>query len=150
MRAFSSLTATALKAATISGFEAVGGVSRASDLLGVGAGTLSKYASTSEEWSRNFIRVDLAVALDAASGHPFITGAMGELLGARRPQTFGELTAAAVLKLNGLLDDVVREVALAIDDGHVDAAERQAVKARIVPAMQALAQLDAIISRVMA
>jgi hypothetical protein len=95
-----------------SSFEAVGGVSRASDLLGIGAGTLSKYASTSDEWSRNFIRVDLAVALDAAAGHPFITSTMGDLLGARRPQSFGELTAAAVLKLNGILDDVVREVAM--------------------------------------
>jgi hypothetical protein len=150
MRAFSNKTASALKAATISSFEAVGGVSRASDLLGIGAGTLSKYASTSDEWSRNFIRVDLAVALDAAAGHPFITSTMGDLLGTRRPQSFGELTAAAVLKLNGILDDVVREVALAIDDGHVDAAERQAVRARIVPAMQALAQLDAIIAGVLA
>jgi hypothetical protein len=146
MRAFSCCSAAALKAATVSGLEAVGGVSRAASLLGVAAGTLSKYASPANEWAQSVIRVDLAVRLDAEAGHPFITSTMCELLGAAGRPGFGELTAAAVLKLNGVLDNVVREVSAAIEDGHVDAAERLAVRQSIVPAMQMLARLDAMIA----
>lgn len=146
MRSFSDIAGPVLKAATVSSLEAVGGISAASKLLGIGTPALSKYASSADEWAKNFIRVDLAVALDKAAGHPFITAAMGEMLSRDRAATFGQLTATAVLRLDGVLDDVVREVATAIDDGKLDACERQAVRARIVPAMRALASLDALMA----
>lgn len=139
--------AALLKAATISGLDAVGGVSAASRLLGIGTPALTKYASTAEEWQANFIRVDLAVRLDVAAGHPFLTNAMTHIVQAAEPEAPGALTASAILKLDGVLDDVVREVAAALEDGHLDAAERQAVRSRIVAAHQSLSRLDAMMSR---
>ncbi|WP_377299790.1 hypothetical protein [Rhizobium sp. SGZ-381] len=146
MRAFFDEAGPALKAATVASISAVGGVSHASRLLGIGTAALSKYSSTSGEWANSFIRVDLAAALDRAAGHDFITSTMRGLVDGEKPAGFGQLTALAVLRLDGVLDDVVREVAQAIEDGHADACERQAVRARIVPAMRALAALDALMA----
>ncbi|EPE95733.1 hypothetical protein RGCCGE502_22825 [Rhizobium grahamii CCGE 502] len=135
-----------MKAATVAAVDAVGGVSRASQLLGMGTSALTKYCSTAEEWSKNFIRVDLAVALDRATAHPFISTAISQLVADQAPASVGELTASAVLRLDGVLDEVVRTIAVAIEDGHLDAAERQAVRSRIVPAMLFLARLDAMMA----
>lgn len=137
-----------LKAATVASLDAAGGVSAASRLLGIGTSALSKYASTSGEFAGSFIRADLAVRLDVATGHPFITRAMTELVSEAAPEPIGPLTASAILKLDGVLDDVVREVALAMEDGHMDAAERQAVRSRIAAAQQSLARLDRHVARI--
>lgn len=135
-----------IKAATVSAYEAVGGVSEAADLLGVRSSTLTKYGSTGEEWRQSFIRLDLAVQLDRQSAHPFLLGAMERLVKGQRPEPFGKVTASAILKLDGVLDDVVREVARAIEgDDYIDAAERVAIRSRIIAAKQILAQLDAVL-----
>jgi hypothetical protein len=130
MRDFLSEAGPALKAATSASISAVDGVSNASRLLGIGSAALSKYVSTADEWAKSFIRVDLAVALDKAAGHDFITSTMRGLVAGEKPAGFGQLTALAILRLDGVLDDVVR----------------QAVRARIVPAMRALASLDALMA----
>ena len=133
-----------IKAATASAYEAVGGVSAAANLLGVGSSSLTKYASTGEEWKSSFIRFDLAVQLDRHSPHPFMLGAMSDLVKGDKPASFGKVTASAVLRLDGVLDDVVREVARAIEnDDHIDSGEKLAIRNRIVAAKQLLAQLDA-------
>lgn len=145
MRSFSDCQSI-IKAATVSAYEAVGGVTAAADMLGVRSSTLSKYASSGEEWHSNFIRLDLAVRLDRQSAHPFLLSAMNRLVKAERPEGFGSVTASAILKLDGVLDDVVREVARAIEgDDHIDAAERVAIRSKIVAAKQVLAQLDAVL-----
>ncbi len=140
--------AALLKAATVAGFAAIGGTSQAASLLGVGISTASKYASNAPEWAANLIRVDLAVMLDREAGHPFITSAMRHLVEEAPCGFAGPLTASAILKLDGVLDDVVREVAAAMDDGHLDAAERQAVRHRIALAQASLARLDSFVAGV--
>lgn len=144
MRAISRPHATVIKAATAAAYEALGGVGRAASALNVGSSTLTKYASTSDEWRDSFIRLDLAVALDRRADHPFLLNAMSQLVRDDVPESFGSITAGALLRLDAVLDDVVREAALAIEDGHVDAAERQAVRSRIVAAQRDLARLDAL------
>ncbi len=143
MRAISDHHASTIKAATAAAYEAMGGVSRAAEALGVGSSTLTKYASTGGEWGQNFIRFDLAAELDRRTGHPFMLSALQQIVSEDQPTSFGAVTAAAILRLDGVLDDVVRTVALAIEDDHIDAAERQAIRHRIVAAKQYLARLDA-------
>jgi hypothetical protein len=144
VRAISDQHATIIKAATAAAYEALGGVSRAAEALKVGSSTLTKYASTGEEWSESFIRLDLAVELDRRCDHPFLLTAFTRVVRDEKPQSFGSITASAILKLDGVLDDVVRTVAAAIeDDNHIDAAERLEIRERIVAAKQFLARLDA-------
>ncbi|QND33093.1 hypothetical protein [Sinorhizobium medicae] len=144
MRAISEEHASIIKAATAAAYEALGGVSRAAEALGVASSTLTKYASTGEEWRDGFIRLDLAAELDRRCDHPFLLTAMSRIVKDERVSSFGAVTASAVLRLDGVLDDVVRAVAAALeDDDHIDAAERQAIRNRIVAAQQYLARLDA-------
>lgn len=144
MRAISDQNASIIKAATVASYEAMGGVGRAADALGVASSTLTKYASTNEEWRENFIRVDLAVELDRRTEHPFLLSAISRIVKDEQPTSFGAVTAAAVLRLDKALDDVVHAVAMAIeDDNHIDAAERQVIRHKIVAAKQFLARLDA-------
>ncbi|MCM5689195.1 hypothetical protein M8037_10335 [Sinorhizobium meliloti] len=144
MRAISEEHASIIKAATAAAYEALGGVSRAAEALGVASSTLTKYASTGEEWRDSFIRLDLAVELDRRCDHPFLLTAMSRIVKDEHVSSFGVVTASAVLRLDGVLDDVVRAVAAALeDDDHIDAAERQAIRSRIVAAQQYLARLDA-------
>ncbi|MDW9573411.1 hypothetical protein GOA73_08480 [Sinorhizobium meliloti] len=143
MRAISEEHASIIKAATAAAYEALGGVSRAAEALGVASSTLTKYASTGEEWRDSFIRLDLAAELDRRCDHPFLLTAMSRIVKDERVSSFGAVTASAVLRLDGVLDDVVRTVAQAIEDGRIDAAERQAIRNRIVAAKQDLARLEA-------
>ena len=144
MRAISDEHASIIKAATAAAYEALGGVSRAAEALGVASSTLTKYASTGEEWRDSFIRLDLAAELDRRCDHPFMLTALSRIVKDERVSSFGAVTASAVLRLDGVLDDVVRAVAAALeDDDHIDAAERQAIRNRIVAAQQYLARLDA-------
>jgi hypothetical protein len=139
--------ASAVKAATLAAVDAVGGVSAASALLGIGVSTVSKYVSPAAEWSRNVIRADLAVTLDRAAGHPFIGQTMDRLRSETlTAPTAADLTDRFLLRLDRVLDDVVREVAEAMEDGRMDAAERQVVRARIVAAQQSLAHLSLFVS----
>jgi len=142
VRAISDEHAAIIKAATAASYEAMNGVSRAAEALGVASSTLSKYASTGEEWRDSFIRLDLAVALDRRSDHPFLLTAMSRIVQDENVAPFGAVTASAILRLDGVLDDVVREVARAIEDDRIDASERQAIRNRIVAAKQYLARLD--------
>lgn len=144
MFSFSTNDASAIKAATAASIEAAGGVSRAAEALKIGSSTLTKYASTNEEWRQSFIRLDLAVQLDRRSGHAFLLDAMTGLVRGSNVQPAGMVTASAVLRLNGVLDSVVHEVAQAIEDYRVDAAERLAIRRRIVAAQMELARLDAL------
>ncbi|MDX0413196.1 hypothetical protein GOD94_19050 [Sinorhizobium medicae] len=144
MRAISEEHASIIKAATAAAYEALGGVSRTAEALGVASSTLTKYASTGEEWRDSFIRLDLAAELDRRCEHPFLLTALSRIVKDERVSSFGAVTASAVLRLDGVLDDVVRAVAAALeDDDHIDAAERQAIRNRIVAAQQYLARLDA-------
>ncbi|MHC2350819.1 hypothetical protein ACVMB3_000277 [Sinorhizobium meliloti] len=144
MRAISDEHASIIKTATAAAYEALGGVSRAAEALGVASSTLTKYASTGEEWRDSFIRLDLAAELDRRCDHPFLLTALSRIVKDERVSSFGAVTASAVLRLDGVLDDVVRAVAVALeDDDHIDAAERQAIRNRIVAAQQYLARLDA-------
>ncbi len=145
MFSFSSDDIGAIKAATAASLEAVGGVSRAAEALDIGSSTLTKYASTGEEWRQNVIRLDLAVRLDRASGHPFLLESFSGLVRREQPAAPAEVSPRAVLRLNAILDDVVREVAAAIDDARIDAGERLAIRKRIVAAQQELARLDALV-----
>lgn len=140
MRAF-SMTDT-IKTATQQALCAVGGVSSAAGLLSVGSSTLSKYASHDDEWADRVIRLDLAVSLDRAAGHPFLLQAYQQLFAGEQAEPSG-LCARAALRLNRILDDVVREVAAAIDDERVDPAEKLAIRKRIAAAQQELARLEA-------
>ncbi|KQS74048.1 hypothetical protein ASG25_21480 [Rhizobium sp. Leaf384] len=144
MRAISDVHAKIIKAATAAAYEALGGVSRAAEALGVRSSTLTKYASEGEEWRETFIRMDLAVELDRRTGHPFLMTAMSEAIREDAAPSFGSITALAILRLDGILGDVVREVAKAIEDGHLDAAERRAVRERIAAAHRDLARLDTV------
>lgn len=144
MRAISEQDAATIKAATAAAYEAVGGVSRAAEHLNVGTSSLTKYASTGADWRDTFIRMDLAVALDRRSEHPFLLTTVTELVRGRSAEGFGTVTAAAILRLNRVLDDVVREVANALEDGVIDAGERLAVRQKIVAAHRNLALLDTI------
>lgn len=142
----------AIKHSTAAAYEACGGVLAAARRLGVASSTLTKYASPSQEWHGNVIRLDLAVALDRAAGHGFLRETydrlvkqMGEAIDAASEagaSAFDRLSASAVLRLDAVLSDVVRETAQAIDDGMIDAAERLAIRRRIVAAQQALSRLD--------
>lgn len=142
MRAISDIHASIIKTATAAAYEAIGGVSRAAEALKVGSSTLTKYASPGEEWRDSFIRLDLAAELDRRAEHPFLLNAMSQLVRGEKVASFGAITASAILRLDAVLDDVVREVARAIEDGKIDAAERQAVRNRIVAAQRDLARLD--------
>lgn len=122
---------------------------QASDLTGIGSPQLTKYASRDEKWADRFIRIDIAVDLDRRSPHPFILTTMAREIGFRLvPEATSvdgmSLCAMGILRLDGILDDVVREMAAAIADGHVCAAERHLVRKRIAAAKIALAQLDAL------
>jgi hypothetical protein len=143
VRAISDTHASIIKAATAAAYEALGGVSRAAEALGVASSTLTKYASTGEEWKESFIRLDLAAELDRRCDHSFLLTAMTRVVKDEKPSCLGALTASAILKLDGVLDDVVRTVAAAIEDDHIDAAERLQIRERIVAAKQYLARLDA-------
>ncbi len=149
MRQNSKIFETALKANTQAAYDAVGGTSSASGLLGVGISALSKYASQDEQWKDNFIRIDLAVDLDRRSPHPFILTTMARELGfalVRDDLRAGgdvKLCPMSLLKLDRVLDDVVDEVAAALSDGHADAYERKEIRKRIASAKIALARLDA-------
>ena len=143
MREFSDHDCVTVKAATASSYEALGGVTHAAKLLGVGSSTLTKYASTGADWRESFIRLDLAVALDRATEHPFLFNAMTQLVQREPVASFGAVTASAILRLDGVLEDVVREVARALDDDVIDAGERLAVRNRIAAAQRDLARLDA-------
>ena len=148
MRSISDIGARALKAATAAAYEALGGVSLVSEILGIGISTLSKYASFNDEWRDNFIRIDLAVELDRRTEHPFILSTMARELGyelvreVRCEQVSADLSPTGVLRLHRILDDVGHETARAIEDGYVDAAERQSIRRKIALAMQELARLD--------
>lgn len=144
MRAISNEHADIIKTATASAYEAIGGVSRAADALCVASSTLTKYASTGKDWRENFIRLDLAIELDRRNDYPFLLNAMTSLVRADRVAPTGKVNAFTVLKLNGVLDDVVREFAAALEDGEIDAAERLAVSRRIVAAQEDLARLNAL------
>jgi hypothetical protein len=133
----------AIKKATAQSFEAIGGVSAASRALGVTSSTLSKYASTGEEWQDRFIPVDLAIALDRMSEHPFLLETMSGLVKGEHRTGFGTVTDAVILKLNHVLHDVVRELVAAIEDGVFDAGERLAISDRIVAAQRGLAMMHA-------
>lgn len=117
-------------------------------MLGVGSPVLSKYASPDKQWEDRFIRIDLAVKLDRLSPHPFILTTMARetgfaLIPASDVTGSADISAMGVLKLDGILDDVVRETASAIADGNVCAAERLIIRKKIAAAKIALAQLDA-------
>ncbi|NTG20027.1 hypothetical protein G6L00_06165 [Agrobacterium rhizogenes] len=148
MRSISDIGARALKAATVAAYEALGGVSLVSEILTVGISTLSKYASFNHEWRENFIRIDLAVELDRRADHPFILTTMARELGyelvrdVRVEVISADLSPTGVLRLHRILDDVGHETARAIEDGYVDAAERQNIRRKIALAMQELARLD--------
>ena len=141
MRALSSHEQEALKSATAASYDALGGVSRAAESIGVASSTLTKYASTGADWVSSYIRLDLAVSLDRQTDHPFFLDAMSRLVRNEPIAPAASLTPTAVLKLDGVLDDVVREVVRAIEDGRIDAAERAAVRSKIVAAQQDLARL---------
>lgn len=148
MRQNSKLFENALKANTQAAYDAVGGTSSASGLLGVGISALSKYASQDDQWRENFIRVDLAADLDRRSPHPFILTTMARELGfalVRDELPEGadvKLCPMSLLKLDRVLDDVVDEVANALSDGHADAFERKEIRKRIAAAKAQLARLD--------
>lgn len=144
MRSFSDTDAASLKAATASAYEAMGGVSKAAAFLGVGSSTLTKYASVAPEWRESFIRADLAIRLDRATGNPYLLNAITHMVGTAPRATFGAVTAAAVLRLDRALDDVVRAVVDAMEDSHIDAAERAVIRKAIVVAKELLGRLDAL------
>lgn len=146
MRSFSSDDAKLLKSATAASYEALGGVSRAAEQLGVRSSTLTKYASTSEEWSESFIRLDLAIELDRRTTHPFMSQMAKRLIENVSPRSFGAVTASAVLRLDRALDDVVRAVVDAIEDDHIDMTERTMIREKIVIAKEFLARLDIMVS----
>jgi len=62
---------------------------------------------------------------------------------AQKKETFGTITAAAIAKLDHVLDDVVNEVRRAMEDGDISATEKPAVHSRIAKAQRDLAALDA-------
>jgi len=143
VRFISDEHAKILKDATASAVMALDGTSRAAKLLGVASSTITKYASPADEWRESFVRLDLAAEMDRLSGHSFLTSALARVVtGDPEPPT-GPVTASLVLRLNGILDDVVREVAAALEDGHIDSGERLAVRRRIAVAQRKLARLDA-------
>jgi hypothetical protein len=144
VRALSIKDSQRLKKATAQSYEAVGGVSAAAKALGVTSSTLTKYASTGDEWQDRFIPLDLAVALDRISEHPFLIEAMSELVKGERPAGFVAVTDAIILKLNHVFHDVVRELAAAIEDGVIDAGERLAISNCVVAAKRGLAMVDAV------
>jgi hypothetical protein len=147
VRPLSSDHALVLKDATFAACEALGGVSRAASLLGVASSTMTKYASRADEWRESFIRLDLAAEMDRQSGHPFFLTAMRRVVTGQHPEPLSDLTASDILRLDRVLDDVVREVADALDnDGRFDSGERLAVRRRIVAAKRYLARLEALMA----
>jgi hypothetical protein len=143
VRSLSEHDCVTIKAATAAAYEALGGVSRAAEYLGVRPSTLTKYASPASEWRGNFIRLDLAVALDRASEHPFLITVMDDLVRRERAEALGHVSAGMALRMSTVFHEVVREVAMAIEDGVIDAAERLAVRNRIVAAQRDLGRLNA-------
>ena len=148
MRSISPKTAAALKSTTQAAYDAVGGVMQASDLTGIGSPQLTKYASRDERWADRFIRIDIALDLDRRSPHPFILTTLAREAGFRLvPDATSadgmSLCPMAILRLAGILDDVVRESAAAIADGHVSAGEKHLIRKALGPAKIALAQLEA-------
>lgn len=152
MRSISVKTAAALKTSTQAAYDAVGGPLQAADLLGVGSPALSKYASLDPQWSERFIRIDLALDLDRRSGHPFILTTMAREAGFQLVRDevpdAGDVTICplSLLRLDRILDDVVDEVAAAIEDGKADAHERREIRKRIGAAKKALGKLDALMA----
>lgn len=59
------------------------GYSKACHVSGRSKATLGRYASLSIEDMARFIPVNVVLELETASGHPFVTKAMAELLGLR-------------------------------------------------------------------
>lgn len=149
MRQLSKVTEAALKANTKAAYDAVGGVTSAAKLIGVGSPVLTKYASPDPQWAESFIRIDLALDLDRRSDHPFILTTLAReagysLVRDAAPEGMDvKLCPMALLKLDRVLDDVVDEVANALADGHADARERLEIRKRILSAKVALAKLDA-------
>ena len=147
MRSITQKTANALKSSTEAAYDAVGGTVQAADLLGVGSPVLSKYASTSAQWSESFIRVDLALDLDRRSQHPFILTTYAREAGYKliKDDTAAAdmaLTPMGILRLDQILSDVVRELTAALADGRIDAFEKRAIRKRIAYAKVLLAQID--------
>lgn len=65
------------------------GYARACEVSGRSKATLGRYASFSEDDADRFIPANLVVELEAASGTPFVTKAMAELLGLKLEQGAG-------------------------------------------------------------
>ncbi|WP_421405598.1 hypothetical protein [Agrobacterium fabrum] len=131
MRSISKITEAALKANTQAAYDAVGGVTSAAKIIGVGSPILTKYASPDPQWASSFIRVDLALDLDRRSAHPFILTTLAREAGYALVKDEGSsaevsLCPMGLLRLDGVLDDVVRELASALSDGHLTAAEKKA------------------------
>lgn len=141
MRAISDHDSSFIKSQTASSVEAMNGVKAAAKELGVASSTLSKYISPADEWRDSHVRLDLAIAMDRKTGHPFLLEAMKAMVHAEPSVCFGDLTASAILRLDGVLDDVVREIVMAGEDDRYDAAERLAIGNKIVAAQTVLARL---------
>lgn len=148
MRSISPKTAAALKTSTGAAYDAVGGTVQAADLLGVGSPVLSKYASTAPQWVESFIRIDLAIDLDRRSHHPFILTTMAREIGYRLVRETPEvcdltLSPMGVLKLDRVLDELVHELAAALEDNHISAAERRELQKKSAAVKVMIAKLDA-------
>ena len=142
MRPFSDDDFKALKGATVASFEALGGVSSAARCLGVASSTLTKYASLASEWAQSFIRLDLAAQADRLTSHPYFAATLQRLVADGAPGGFGAMTASAILRLDRALDDVVRAIADAIEDDHIDSAESLLIRRKIVVAYEFLARAE--------
>lgn len=61
----------------------------------------------------------------------------------QRDASFGEIVAAAIERLDRVIDDVVHDIARALDEGHISATDKPAVHERIVKAQRHLTLLNA-------
>lgn len=127
----------ALKGATNSSFMLGGGPTSFAHVTRVGISTLSKYASTSDEWHENVVPIDIAVEADKRAETPVIIGEAARILGYRLVPEDGAMPAARKISDCDVMDlmkeatDVFVALREARADGRICAGDREAIERQL-------------------
>ncbi len=105
------------------------GVEVAASLSGKSKATLGRYYSDDQEHSERFMPIDVVARLEKAASFPFVTNAMGDLLGvtlsydeARRNAPAGGINSDVIV-LSQRFGQLMAEYHLSISDGKISVNE---------------------------
>jgi hypothetical protein len=145
LRAITDKEGLTLKACFRRSLDQAGGGDAFQHTTRMKAANLSKCGSANEDNMDKFVGIDVAVECDREAGAPIIVAAMAELLGYKLvPIGQGEggdteaVTLRDALTISKKAGNMVREIDDALEDGKVDAFERDEIVSRADELMKAL------------